>query len=508
MEIVQGFATLFASPTALGFTALAAVLGVLIGSLPGLTAAAAIAMLVPVTYYLDPLAALAFLYVIGKAGRYGGSISAILFNTPGTAASVATIYDGYPLARKGEAKRALRTSTVASMMGDWIGDAILIFGAAWIASFTSHFGPAEYFGIYMMAFLVIGSVVGNSIIKGLLAIAMGIVVAMVGLDPITGQPRWTFGQLELEGGFGLVPLLVGLFVISEIMIQVEQALRGTAPTAFLRMSGRGLGFREATGLLPVIGRSSIYGAFIGMMPGLGSSVAAFVAYSEEKRRAGPQAGWGEGAIAGVAAPEAANNAVNGPSMIPLLTLGVPGTTVAAILMGVFLIHGIPIGPTIFSAAGDLVYGLFAAGVLGVLLYGITGWFFGPAIGRLVALVPTRYVYPVIFLITVIAAYSVRLNLWDVYVMIIAGLAGYAMRKLEFPTAAFVIAFILAPGAEESLRQSLLLSRNGWMIFLTEPVAAGFLAVGALVIVARSITAVRRRGSPRPMTLSSKPGSRN
>lgn len=503
MEILNGFATLFSTPDALAYTALAAVLGVVIGSLPGLTVAAAIAMLVPVTYYLDPLAALSFLYVIGKAGRYGGSISAILFNTPGTTASVATIFDGYPLARRGDARRALRTSTVASMIGDWIGDAILIFGAVIIASWTSSFGPAEYFGIYMMAFLIIGSVVGKSILKGLLAIAMGLAVAMVGLDPITGQPRWTFGHIELEGGFGLVPLLVGLFVISEIMVQAEQSLRGTAPIAFPKMSNRGLTLRELFRLLPVIGRSAIYGAFIGMMPGLGSSVAAFVAYAEEKRRAGPDAGWGEGAIAGVAAPEAANNAVNGPSMIPLLTLGVPGTTVAAILMGVFLIHGIPIGPTIFSAAGDLVYGLFAAGVLGVLLYGITGWFFGPAIGRLVSLVPTRYVYPTIFLVTVIASYSVRLNLFDVYVMMAAGLLGYVMRKLEFPTAAFIIAFILAPGAEESLRQSLLLSRNGWMIFLTEPVAAGFLAVGMLVIAVRTIVKLRQR--PGPADIDARPG---
>ncbi len=493
MGLLDGFVTLFANPTALGFVALAALVGVVIGALPGLTAAAAIAMLVPLTFYLDPLAALAFLYVIGKSGRYGGSVAAILFNTPGTTASVATMTDGYPLARRGESVRALRAATVASVTGDLIGDMILIFGAALIATQTAKFGPPEYFAIYMMAFLVIGSVVGKSVLKGLIATLLGIGVAIVGLDPITGQPRWTFGKLELEGGFTLVPLLIGVFVISELLVQAERALRRTEGGTVINIaSGKGarLAWFDIRRLLPVIGRSSLYGAAIGIMPGLGSSVAAFVAYSQEKRRAKDGEKWGTGVLAGVAAPEAANNAVSGPSMIPLLTLGVPGTTVAAILMGVFLIHGIPIGPTLFVAAHDLVYGLFAAGLIGILLYGTIGWFFGPAIGRVIARVPAGVVYSLIFVTTLIAAYVGRLSLWDVQVMLGAGVLGYAMRRLGFPPAAFIIAFILAPGAEEALRQSLLLSRNGALIFITQPVAAGFLALGIGVAVWRAVQAVR------------------
>ncbi|QPH54624.1 tripartite tricarboxylate transporter permease [Pontivivens ytuae] len=488
MDILDGFATLFANPTALGFVALAAFIGVVIGALPGLTAAAAIAMLVPLTFYLDPLAALAFLYVIGKSGRYGGSVAAILFNTPGTTASVATMTDGYPMAKRGESVRALRMATVASVSGDLIGDIILIFGAALIATQTAKFGPPEYFAVYMMAFLVIGSVVGASVIKGLLATVLGIAVALVGLDPITGQARWTFGVLELENGFTLVPLLIGVFVISELMVQAEARLTGQQARVIDRASGAGAALRwlDVRPLVGVITRSALYGAVIGIMPGLGSSVAAFVAYGEEKRRAPDGHEWGTGKLAGVAAPEAANNAVSGPSMIPLLTLGVPGTTVAAILMGVFLIHGIPIGPTLFVAAHDLVYGLFAAGLIGIVLYGLIGWFFGPAIGRAIAAVPAGLVYPAIFMITLIAAYTGRLSLWDVQVMLGAGVLGYAMRRLGFPPAAFIIAFILAPGAEEALRQSLLLSRTGWTIFITEPVAAAFLTVGVGVALWRSL----------------------
>lgn len=486
MDILNGFATLFANPTALGFVALAAFIGVVIGALPGLTAAAAIAMLVPLTFYLDPLAALAFLYVIGKSGRYGGSVSAILFNTPGTTASVATMADGHPLAKRGQSVRALRMATVASVSGDLIGDIILILGAALIASQTAKFGPPQYFAVYMMAFLVIGSVVGKSVLKGLIATTLGIAVALVGLDPITGQARWTFRILELENGFTLVPLLIGVFVISELMIQAEARLTGQQTRVIDQATGDGgrLRWADVRPLWGVITRSSLYGAVIGIMPGLGSSVAAFVAYGEEKRRAKDGDEWGTGKLAGVAAPEAANNAVSGPSMIPLLTLGVPGTTVAAILMGVFLIHGIPIGPTLFVAANDLIYGLFAAGLIGIILYGLIGWFFGPAIGRVIARVPASLIYPTIFMVTLIAAYTGRLSFWDVQVMLGAGVLGYAMRKLEFPPAAFIIAFILAPGAEEALRQSLLLSRNGWAIFVTEPIAAAFLAIGLGVAVWR------------------------
>ncbi len=495
MGIVDGFAFLFANPTALAFVVLAALAGVVIGALPGLTAAAAIAMLVPITYFLDPLSALAFLYVIGKSGRYGGSIAAILFNTPGTTASVATMADGHPLAKRGEGIKALRMATVASMIGDFVGDAILIFGAVLIAKQTARFGPPEYFAVYVMAFLVIGSVVGSSVLKGLTATLLGILVALVGLDPITGDARWTFGVLELESGFALVPLLIGVFVIAELMVQAERLALGDGDNTIAAVApdpkANRLPLPQVLRLLPTIFRSAGYGAVIGIMPGLGSSVAAFVAYAEEKRRAPDREAWGTGALGGIAAPEAANNAVSGPSMIPLLTLGVPGTTVAAILMGVFLIHGIPIGPTLFVVAHDLVFGLFAAGLVGILCYGLIGWHFGPLIGRVMQRVPARFVYPLIFITALVAAYSTRLSLTDVQVMMAAGLLGYAMRRLGFPPAAFIIAFILTPGAEEALRQSLLLSADGGWVFLTRPVAATALAIGVAVAVWRLWSAPSR-----------------
>ncbi|MDX8352455.1 tripartite tricarboxylate transporter permease [Cognatiyoonia sp. IB215182] len=506
-DLIGGFQMLFSDPQAIFFTLLAAFVGIVFGALPGLTASAAIAMLLPLSFYLGPLPALAFLYVIGKSGRYGGSIAAILFNTPGTAASAATMMDGHPMAKRGQPNRALRTATVASVFGDYTGEIILIFGAVWIAQYTRTFGPTEYFAIYLMAFVVIGSVVGKSIVKGLLSTILGALVALIGTDVITNTPRLTFGSQDMRDGMSLVPLLIGVFVISEIIIQAERMGKETLVDAGLADEHKNdrLSFAEVRRLIPLMFRSSVMGSFIGMMPGLGSSVACFVAYGEEKRRAANKDKWGKGVIEGIAAPESANNAVSGPSMIPLLTLGVPGSTVAAVLIGVFLIHGIQVGPLLFSdsnmiitdtgdffSSRELVFALFAAGLLGIAAYGIMGFWGGPLIGKTIARIPPNYLYPFIFLTAVAASYSARASILDVAIALLFGVIGYAMRRTDFAPAAFVIAFVLARPMEESFRQALLLSDDGALIFLKEPVAGGFLAVGALVVILR-IIGQRRQG---------------
>lgn len=490
MGILDGFVFLFSQPTALFFVALAAFVGVIVGALPGLTPAAAIAMLLPITFYLDPLSALVFLYVIGKSGRFGGSISAILFNTPGTTASAATMIDGYPLAQQGKSGKALKVAAVASVFGDTTGELILIFGAAAISVYTSRFGPPENFSIYLMAFVVIGSVMGRSITKGLLSTIFGALISLVGLDPMTGAPRLTMGLLELENGFSLIPLLIGVFVMSEVLIRVESIdsdhetqrglSKGSDPDAN-RMTWSD--FRRC---LPTMFRSAGVGSFIGMLPGLGSSIACFVAYGEERRRARNPDEWGKGAVEGVAAPESANNAVSGPSMIPLLTLGIPGSTIAAILIGVFTIHGIQIGPQIFETAHDLIFGLFAAGLVGIALYGLIGFFGGPIVGRLIMYMPERIIYPFIFITAFVASYSARSSVFDVAVMIAFGFIGYIMRRYEFSPAAFIIAFVLGQSAEEAFRQSLVLTDNGIWIFLERPVALSFMGVGFAVMLFRAV----------------------
>ncbi|WP_195819281.1 tripartite tricarboxylate transporter permease [Roseobacter sp. MH60115] len=498
MDIFPALIGVLADPVLLGWVLLAAVVGMVVGAIPGLTASAAIAMLLPLTFYMEPLPALAFLYVIGKSGRYGGSIAAILFNTPGTAASAATQLDGYPLARQGKASKAMKVATISSVIGDFTGEILLIAGVAWIAAIALKLGPPELFAVYFAAFIVIGSVIGKSVTRGLASAALGILVAMIGLDPISSTERFTFGSFHLTNGIGLVPLMIGIFVLGEVFAQIEDRGRAPALMATDDPARNRLSWAEYRPCLPHVARSSLIGAFIGMLPGLGSAIAAFVAYGEGKRRARDPEAWGTGALEGVAAPEAANNAVSGPSMAPLLTLGIPGSTIGAILIGVFLIHGIQIGPTMFLTSRDLVYALFACGLIGIAIYGVIGYFGAAFVGRFITRVPTRVLYPVIFLTSFVAAYTSRGNLFDVYVMVAAGFAGWAMRKLDFNPAAFVISFVLAGGAEETFRQALLLSDNGLMIFVTRPVALVFLLIGLAALLVR-VRSLRRQTRAAVMT---------
>jgi putative tricarboxylic transport membrane protein len=469
----------------------AALIGMIVGAIPGLTASAAIAMLLPLTFYMEPLAALAFLYVIGKSGRYGGSIAAILFNTPGTAASAATQIDGYPLAQQGKASKAMKVATISSVIGDYTGEVLLIAGVGIIAAIALKLGPPELFAIYFAAFVVIGSVIGKSITRGLASAALGVLINMIGIDPISSKERFTFGSFDLTNGISLVPLMIGIFVLGEVFSQLEA--RGSKieivdESDAEALARNRLSWPEFKPCVPHVIRSSLIGSFIGVLPGMGSSIAAFVAYGEGKRRAKNQEEWGSGALEGVAAPEAANNAVSGPSMAPLFTLGIPGSTIGAILVGVFLIHGIQIGPTLFITSRELVYSLFACGLIGIAMYGLIGYFGASFVGRFITKIPTDYLYPIVFLTSFVAAYASRGNLFDVLVMVVAGFAGWMMKKYDFNPAAFVISFVLAGGAEEAFRQSLLLSDNGLWIFVTRPVAFAFLLLGfvALFMRARSL----------------------
>ena len=489
MDIIGGFLTLVDEPSIFAFVVLAVLIGVIVGALPGISAATVIALLVPITLYMDPLAALAFLYVLGKAGRFGGSIAAILFNTPGTVASSATMIEGYRLTVQGRSKAALRMSAFASACGDLTGDMLLIFGAVAIASYTEGLGPPEFFAIYFMAFVVVGSVVGRSVSKGLVSAALGILCSLIGTDPITGTARLTFDSLQLSRGLGLVPVLVGIFVLSELFTQAWNAARPGDPAAMRDSTASEsvqdvISAEEWQYCAPVIFRSSIIGAVIGMLPGLGSAVACFAAYGEEKRRARRPQLWDHGAIEGVAAPEAANNAVSGPSMIPLLSLGIPGSTIAALLMGVFLIHGIQVGPTIFTTSRELVFALFASGIVGIIGYGLVGYYLVPFFGNYVARFRTKYIYPFIFVTAFIAAYSSAINFFDVYVMTVFGVVGFLMNRFSYSTSAFVIAFVIGRGAEETLRQSALLSDSGLFVFFQRPVAFIFLVIGLTVLLWR------------------------
>jgi len=489
IPIVQGFATLFSGYEPVLFALLGTVIGLFAGALPGLSASATIALLIPITFYMDTLSALAFIYTISKAASFGGSIPAILFNTPGTPQASATQLEGYPLTQQGKQGKALRTAVVASAIGDTFSETLLITTSAYIALYAAKMGPPEYTAVYFCAFVIIGSVIGDSIIKGLLSTLLGILLALVGFDSITAEERYSFGIDYLLEGLALVPLLLGVFVMSEVFVQVADRLsisgdKSIAPKSDNREDNR-LTWPEFKRLLPVIAKSTGSGTVIGMLPGIGAAVACFVAYAEARRSSKMKDTWGKGEIEGVAAAEAANNATSGANLIPLLTLGIPGSTTAALLAGVMLIHGITIGPTVFESDGQTIYGLFASGLLCIFTYFVIGYWGSVVVGRMIAIVPAQMIYPFIFITCFVAAYALRQALFDLAVMTFFGVVGFVMKKINFSIPAFIIAFILAGGAERALRQSMMMDDSGALIFFERPIALAFFAIGFLTIFFRA-----------------------
>jgi putative tricarboxylic transport membrane protein len=494
--IFDGFATLFGSGWAVFYALLGTTIGLLAGAIPGLTASAAISIIIPLSFYLEPLSALVFVYTISKSASFGGSIPAILFNTPGTPQASATQIEGFPLTRQGKQGKALKMAVIASALGDTFSECLLIFGAAFIAIYSARMGPPEIFAVYCTAFVIIGSVIGRSIMRGLISTLLGILLAMIGLDPISSMPRLTFGVTYLETGIGLVPVLLGVFVVSEIFVQIADRGALGAQRMLSRRSDdprdNRVSLVEFVRALPVMAKSTGMGTIIGMLPGVGASAACFVAYAEAKRTAKPGDRWGEGELKGVAAAEAANNSVSGANIIPLLTLGIPGSVTAALLGGVFLIHGMNIGPRIFVEEQATIYGLFASGLLCIATYFIMGYFGSGLIGRIIARCPTRVIYPFIFVTSIVAVYALRNTLFDVAMMCVFGFVGYFFKKFDYSLPAFIIAFILGPGAEHALRQSLLLSTDGFWIFVERPFALFFIALAILVVSLR-VYQVARKG---------------
>ena len=488
IPIVQGFATLFSGYEPVLFALLGTVIGLFAGALPGLSASATIALLIPITFYMDTLSALAFIYTISKAASFGGSIPAILFNTPGTPQASATQLEGYPLTQQGKQGKALRTAVVASAIGDTFSETLLITTSAYIALYAAKMGPPEYTAVYFCAFVIIGSVIGDSIVKGLLSTLLGILLALIGFDSITAEERYSFGIDYLLEGLALVPLLLGVFVMSEVFVQVADRLslsgdKSIAPKSDNPEDNR-ITWPEFKRLLPVIAKSTGSGTVIGMLPGIGAAVACFVAYAEARRSSKMKDTWGKGEIEGVAAAEAANNATSGANLIPLLTLGIPGSTTAALLAGVMLIHGITIGPTVFDSDGQTIYGLFASGLLCIFTYFIIGYWGSVVVGRMIAVVPAQMIYPFIFITCYVAAYALRQALFDLAVMTFFGVVGFVMKKINFSIPAFIIAFILAGGAERALRQAMMMDDSGALIFFERPIALIFFAIGFLTIILR------------------------
>lgn len=464
--------------------ALGIFLGSLLGAVPGLNGTMAIALLIPVTYTWTPLFSIAMLIGCWKGSVYGGSISAILLNAPGTPEAAATALDGYPLTQQGKAGKALKMALYASVTAAVFSDTLLMIASPPIAAMALMFGPADLAMLIIFALVVVAGAGTRSHLKGLLSTALGLLLATVGLDPITTQRRFTFGSLELDAGIGLLAMLIGLLVMSEVLVQMEEGWHDVKLHRLKKSpdpNDSRVTWAEMKSCLGTIFRASLLGSFCGALPGVGSITAAFMGYDQAKKFSKNPENFGKGDLRGVAAPEAANNAVCGAGLIPLVTLGIPGALSAAVIMGAFMIHGLAPGPMLMIEHPEMIYGLF-------MLLIVSDFFMLiiplplMKIGQWVITVPRSYLFPVILILCGIGAYGTHQNMFEVKVMVFFGILGYFMKKWELSPAALLIAFILGPMAEVYFRQALMISGGNPSTFIMRPLAGVFLTLTVAMII--------------------------
>ncbi len=466
------------------YLALGVLVGVVAGAIPGLSATMAVALTLPFTFALPPIYGILLLLGVYKGGIFGGSIPAILIKTPGTPASSATVLDGYPMAEKGEAGRALGMALYASCIADLISNLSLILLAGWLASFALSFGPPEFFTLILFSLTIIAGVSGDSLVKGLIAAAMGLLLATIGLDLVYGTDRFSFGDPNLMGGLNFIAVLIGLFALPEIIDFVFKPKEEHLTAR--RLGGRFATLADVRRCFKTIIRGSLIGVVLGAIPGIGGAPAAFLSYAEAQRNSPNRKNFGKGEIEGVAASEAGNNGVCGATLIPLLSLGIPGDVITAIIIGAFMIHGLQPGPMLFVTNADIVYALFMGLVLSSILLLLIGSVAIRAF-RFVADVPKSLLAPSVLVLCIFGTYAVNNTIFDVAVMFAMGWLGYLMRVLNIPAAPLLIGFILGPLLEDSFRQAMLMSGGNPEIFVRGPITWLFWVLTALalyVIVAR------------------------
>lgn len=466
------------------------VIGTVIGAIPGMTVTMGVALTLPFTFNMHPAVGILLLLGVYKGGVYGGSITAILIKTPGTPAASCTVLDGYPMSQKGEARKALDIALYASCFADFVSNISLILFTGVLASFALRFGPPEYFTLVVFSLTIIAGIAGDNMVKGMISAGLGLFLATVGLDLVYGTDRLVFNQVELMAGLNFIPVLIGLFALPEIINFYATRLEEKGQMQAL--AGASASFRDFLGCFKSIFRGSVIGVVLGAIPGIGGAPAAFLSYSEARRTSKDPNRFGKGEMEGVAAAEAGNNGTCGATMIPLLALGVPGDIVTAVILGAFMIHGLQPGPLLFQNNLDLVYSLF----IGIMISSVFLFVVGKSAIRVfskVALLPTRILFPVVLVLCVYGGYAVNNNLFDILVMMLVGLLGFAMLRASIPAAPFLIAFVLGPLLEDNFRQSLLLSQGGPEIFVRNEICLIFwgLSILAVFLITRRQFALAR-----------------
>jgi putative tricarboxylic transport membrane protein len=478
-HLMGGFAVAL-SPMNLLFATIGCVLGTLIGVLPGLGPAAGTALLIPITFKLEPTPAIIMLAAIYYGAMYGGTITSVLVNVPGEAASVVTCLDGYEMAKKGRAGAALGIAAIGSFIGGSVATLGLVVMALPLARFALKFGPPEYFSLLLVGLSLVMALAGKSLTKALVMGVVGLIFSFVGMDPVEGAPRFTFGITPLMDGVRFVPVVMGFFGIGEILLNAEKTLQDMV-----------VGEGKVSSFLPrrdewricasAINRGTWLGFFLGLIPGTNSAVASFMSYAIEKKVSKHPEKFGTGVIEGVAAPETANNAYANAALIPLFTLGLPGSPTIAILMGALIMNGLIPGPLLFQQHATFVWAVIASLYIGNVILLILNL---PLVGWWAKLLKIPYNILVVFILVfcIIGAYSLNNSVFDIGVMMFCGMLGYIFKKLDFPLAPAILTLILGPLMERSLRESLSLSQGDYSTFVTRPISLFFLIVTAIIFL--------------------------
>ncbi len=458
------------SPLNLLMCFIGVLIGTLIGVLPGIGPTTGVAILIPITFGMNATTAIITMCGVYYGAMYGGSTTSILLNVPGESSSVMTTLDGYQMAKNGRPGPALGMAALASFIAGTFAVLMLTFLSPPLANYAVSFGPPEYFALTFMGLTLVTSLGGNSPLKGLISGVFGLLVACVGIDAQSGVARFTFGSMYLLDGVGFIGVAVGLFAAAEVLVNIEEPMQQIYTEAKLNLRSLFPNLQDWKDSFGALWRGSIIGFFVGVLPGAGATISSFMAYAAEKKLSRHPEKFGTGIIEGVAAPEGANNAAAGGALVPLLTLGIPGSGTTAVLLGALMIHGLRPGPMLFSAHPDFVWGLIASMYIGNVLLVILNM---PLIGLWVRLlkVPYKVLMPLIITISAVGVFATDNNVFDMWVMAVFGVIGYIMKKLDYPPAPAVLALVLGPMVEMSLRQSLTISHGNLGVFFTRPISA-------------------------------------
>lgn len=467
-------------PANLFAVVLGTVAGLLVGALPGLSVTTGLAVLIPLTFGMDPLFALGMMAGMYNGGSYGGAIPAILLRVPGTAASVATLLDGYEMTKQGRAAYALQVAVVSGVIGSVLSAISLIVLAPWLVKVSLMFGPAEYFWVALLGLATVASLLGDDFLKGLIAAVIGLMVGCIGTDLATGTERYTFGLLELAEGMDIVVLLTALFAIPPVIRMIESAGKEGMSRDLLKLRRQGSVLRDWRRFLPIWMRSSVIGIIIGILPGAGGSMSCYLAYNDARNRSKDPSSFGKGNPEGVAASEAGNGADNAASLIPALSLGIPGSGVAAVILGGLLVHGLRPGPQLFADHPDVVYGFMLQMLLSAFLLILVGGLAATRIFGQALRLPHVVLAPLILLFVAIGVYAVNNAMFDLYLLFGIGLIAYGMERLDYPSAPVILGAILGPIAESQLSLALTIGGGRPLALISSPMS--MIVVGLTLLV--------------------------